>query len=85
MEEYLERIGVKVRNVRKQLDISTYQLEKHGIHASMPSKIEKGAIGYSMKSLINYLCALEDLGGVKIEIDFTIKELEDNDHSNITS
>lgn len=55
-----EEIGKQVETLRKKLGVSTYDLEKKGIHPSLPSTIEKGLKGYSIDSLIKYLNAINE-------------------------
>ena len=35
-------IGKQIETLRKELGVSTYDLEQKGIHPSLPSTIEKG-------------------------------------------
>lgn len=60
-------IGKQIETLRKECGVSTYELEKKGIHPSLPSTIEKGLKGYSIDSLIKYLKAINK------NIDFSIK------------
>jgi transcriptional regulator with XRE-family HTH domain len=53
-------IGKQIETIRKELGVSTYDLEQKGIHPSLPSTIEKGQKGYSMDSLIKYLNAINE-------------------------
>ena len=55
-----QEIGKKIETLRKELGVSTYALEKNGIHPSLPSTIEKGQNGYSVDSLIKYLNAIDE-------------------------
>ena len=55
-----EEIGKQIEALRKKCRVSTYELEKKGIHPSLPTTIEKGKKGYSMDSLIKYLNAIDD-------------------------
>jgi transcriptional regulator with XRE-family HTH domain len=69
-------LGKQIETLRKKLGVSTYELERKGIHPSLPSTIEKGQKGYSIDSLIKYLNAInetylerkEKTIGVKLEI-----------------
>lgn len=53
-------LGKQIETLRKELGVSTYDLEKKGIHPSLPSTIEKGVKGYSIDSLIKYLNAINE-------------------------
>ena len=53
-------IGKQIETLRKELGVSTYNLEQKGIHPSLPSTIEKGQKGYSIDSLIKYLNAINE-------------------------
>lgn len=55
-----EEIGKQIETLRKELRVSTYDLEKKGIHPSLPSTIEKGIKGYSIDSLIKYLNVINE-------------------------
>jgi hypothetical protein len=55
-----EEIGKQIETLRKECGVSTYELEKKGIHPSLPSTIEKGQKGYSMDSLIKYMKAIDE-------------------------
>lgn len=55
-----KEIGKQIEILRKELGVSTYALEKRGIHPSLPSTIEKGRKGYSIDSLIKYLNAINE-------------------------
>ena len=55
-----EEIGKQIETIRKECGISTYALERKGIHPSLPATIEKGQKGYSMDSLIKYLNAIDE-------------------------
>ena len=68
-----EELGKRIEALRKECGVSTYELEKKGIHPSLPATIEKGQKGYSIDSLIKYLNAINQ----DIVIVFEIKE--DND------
>ena len=63
-----EEIGNKIEALRKECGVSTYELEKKGIHPSLPSTIEKGQKGYSMDSLIKYLNAIDENIFLSVEI-----------------
>ncbi len=54
-----EQLGKQIEALRKECGVSTYALEKKGIHPALPSTIEKGKKGYTMDSLINYLKAID--------------------------
>ena len=54
-----QEIGKQIETLRKELGVSTYELEKKGIHPSLPATIEKGQKGDSMDSLIKYLNAID--------------------------
>ena len=53
-----QELGKQVETLRKELGVSTYDLEQKGIHPSLPRTIEKGQKGYSIDSLIKYLNAI---------------------------
>lgn len=53
-----QEIGKQIETLRKELGVSTYDLEQKGIHPSLPSTIEKGQKGYSIDSLIKYINAI---------------------------
>lgn len=55
-----EELGKQIEALRKECGVSTYQLEKKGIHPSLPATIEKGLKGYTMDSLIKYLKAIDE-------------------------
>lgn len=55
-----KEIGKQIEVLRKELGVSTYDLEQKGIHPSLPSTIEKGHKGYSIDSLIKYLNAINE-------------------------
>jgi transcriptional regulator with XRE-family HTH domain len=55
-----QEIGKQIETLRKELGVSTYDLEQKGIHPSLPSTIEKGVKGYSIDSLIKYLTAINE-------------------------
>ena len=55
-----EEIGKQIETLRKELGVSTYDLEQKGIHPSLPSTIEKGVKGYSIDSLIKYMNAINE-------------------------
>lgn len=55
-----KEIGKQIEALRKELGVSTYDLEQKGIHPSLPATIEKGKKGYSMNSLIKYLKAIDE-------------------------
>jgi transcriptional regulator with XRE-family HTH domain len=55
-----QEIGKQIEALRKELGVSTYDLEQKGIHPSLPSTIEKGVKGYSIDSLIKYLNAINE-------------------------
>lgn len=53
-------IGKQIETLRKKLGVSTYELEKRGIHPSLPSTIEKGKKGYTIDTLEKYLNAIDE-------------------------
>jgi len=55
-----EKIGKQIEALRKECGVSTYELEKKGIHPSLRGTIEKGQKGYSIDSLIKYLNAIDE-------------------------
>ena len=55
-----EQLGKQIKALRKECGVSTYDLEKMGIHPSLPSTIEKGKKGYTMDSLFKYLDAIDE-------------------------
>ena len=55
-----QEIGKQIETLRKELGVSTYDLEQKGIHPSLPSTIEKGIKGYSIDSLIKYLNVINE-------------------------
>ncbi len=55
-----EELGKKIEALRKECGVSTYELEKKGIHPSLPATIEKGQKGYTIDSLLNYLNAIDE-------------------------
>jgi len=55
-----EELGKKIKALRKELGVSTYELEKRGIHPSLPTTIERGEKGYTIDTLIKYLNAIDD-------------------------
>ena len=55
-----KELGHQIETLRKELEISTYDLEQRGIHPSLPSTIEKGQKGYSIDSLIKYINAINE-------------------------
>ena len=55
-----KKIGKEIKTLRKELGVSTYDLQKKGIHPSLSGTIEKGLKGYSMDSLIKYLNAINE-------------------------
>lgn len=55
-----EQLGKQIKALRKECGVSTYALEKKGIHPSLPSTIEKGEKGYTIDSLLNYLNAIDE-------------------------
>ena len=55
-----EELGKQIEALRKECGVSTYELEKQGIHPSLPSTIEKGKKGYTIDSLIKYLNAIDE-------------------------
>lgn len=59
-DTFKEKLGKQIEALRKECGVSTYDLEKKGIHPSLPTTIEKGQKGYSMDSLIKYLNAIDE-------------------------
>jgi len=55
-----EELGKPIETLRKECGVSTYDLEKKGIHSSLPSTIEKGKKGYTIDTLIKYLNAIDE-------------------------
>jgi transcriptional regulator with XRE-family HTH domain len=53
-----KQLGKQIKALRKQCGVSTYKLEKKGVHPSLPSTIENGVKGYSIDTLIRYLTAI---------------------------
>lgn len=62
-----KELGNQIEKLRKKCGVSTYELEKKGVHPSLPKTIEKGEKGYSIDSLIKYLKAIDDKISIKIE------------------
>ena len=60
-------IGKQIETLRKELGVSTYDLEQKGIHSSLPSAIEKGKRGYSIDSLIKDLSAIDETLILRVE------------------
>lgn len=76
-------IGKQIETLRKECGVSTYELEKKGIHPSLPSTIEKGVKGYSIDSLIKYLNAIDEdiflsVGKKKTNINLKLNNYETN-------
>ena len=61
-----QNIGKQIEALRKSRGVSTYDLEKKGIHPSLPTTIERGHKGYTIDSLIKYLHAIDPK--IKLEI-----------------
>lgn len=55
-----EELGKQIEALRKECGVSTYELEKKGIHPSLPATIEKGEKGYAIDTLIKYLNAIDE-------------------------
>lgn len=55
-----QEFGKKIKALRIECGVSTYELEQKGIHPSLPATIEKGQKGYSIDSLIKYLNAIDE-------------------------
>lgn len=55
-----QELGKQIETLRKECGVSTYELEKQGMHPSLPSTIEKGKKGYTIDSLIKYLNAIDE-------------------------
>lgn len=74
-----EELGRQIEALRKDLGVSTYDLEQKGIHPSLPSTIEKGQKGYSIDSLIKYLNAINETyserGGIRKEKELVVQVL----------
>ena len=74
-----EDLGKQIETLRKELGVSTYDLEKKGIHSSLPSTIEKGQKGYSIDSLIKYITAINETylerGGKRKEKELVVQVL----------
>ena len=62
-----EEIGKQIEALRKECGVSTYELEKKGIHSNLPGTIEKGQKGYSIDSLIKYLKAIDEKISITVE------------------
>lgn len=52
-----EKLGENIRVLRKAQGISTYKLEKAGLHPTIPNSIELGQKGYTIDTLLAYLDA----------------------------
>ena len=48
-------LGKQIKELRKKRGISTYELEKRGVHPTLSKRIEDGKKGYVIDSLVNYL------------------------------
>jgi transcriptional regulator with XRE-family HTH domain len=55
-----KELGKQIKALRKECGISTYALEKKGMHPNLPSTIENGEKGYTIDSLIKYLNAIDE-------------------------
>lgn len=55
-----KELGKQIQALRQECGVSTYALEKKGIHPALPSTIEKGVKGYTIDRLINYLKAIDE-------------------------
>lgn len=55
-----KQLGKKIETLRRLSGVSTYELEKKGIHPSLVTTIEKGKKGYTIDSLIKYLNAIDE-------------------------
>jgi hypothetical protein len=53
-------LGKQIESLRKARGVSTYELEKKGIHPAIPGTIEKGIKGYSIDTLVKYLNAIDE-------------------------
>ena len=75
-----QEIGKQIETLRKELGVSTYDLEQKGIHPSLPSTIEKGQKGYSIDSLIKYINAINqtysERGGKRKEKELVVQVLQ---------
>lgn len=58
IEKEREKIGEALKKKRMEQGVSTYMLEKRGLHTSMPALVEGGKTGYTVDSLIKYLAAI---------------------------
>jgi transcriptional regulator with XRE-family HTH domain len=59
-----EKLGKEIKALRKKQCVSTYEIEKKGLHSSLPATIEKGQKGYTIDTLIAYL----EVIGLEIKI-----------------
>lgn len=55
-----KQLGKQIETLRKKLGVSTYELEKRGIHPSLPTTIERGKKGYTIDTLEKYLNAIDE-------------------------
>ena len=55
-----EELGKQIKALRKACGVSTYALEKKGIHPNLPSTIENGEKGYTIDTLFKYLNAIDE-------------------------
>lgn len=55
-----QELGKQIEALRKECGVSTYELEKKGIHPSLPGTIEKGKKGYTIDILFKYLYAIDE-------------------------
>jgi hypothetical protein len=62
-----EELGKKIETLRKECKVSTYQLQKKGIHSHLPASIEKGRKSYTIDSLLEYLAAIDPDIQIKFE------------------
>lgn len=53
-------LGKQIETLRKDRGVSTYELERKGIHPNLPKTIEGGEKGYSIDSLVKYLNAIDE-------------------------
>ena len=60
METYMigvikQKIGKKLNQLRKDKEISTYQMEKAGLRTEIRLSIENGSANYTIDSLLRYM------------------------------
>lgn len=69
-----KQLGKQIKALREKRGVSTYALEKRGIHPRIPKTIESG-MGYSMDSLEKYLEAISP-GEFQLRVEEKKKESE---------